>query len=87
MDNLHLSCISKKLFECWLGPYKITKTVSTNAVELLFPKSMCIHPVVNISWIKLYKGHLPGQLANQPGPSHVIEDQDKEYKVDYIIDS
>ena len=48
---------------------------------------MCIHPVVNISWIELYKGHLPSQLANQPSPSHVIEDQDKEYKVDYIIDS
>ena len=82
-DNLHLSYASKKLSECWLSPYKITKTVSPNAVELLLPKSMHIHPVINISWVKPYKECLPGQTTNQPGPSHVMEDQDKEYEVDY----
>ena len=87
MDNLCLLCTSKKLSECWLGPYKITNIVGSNAVELLLLKSIQIHPVVNISRIKPYKEHLPGQLANQPSPSHIIEDRDKEYEVDYVVNS
>ena len=86
-DNLCLPHTSKKLSKHWLSPYKITKIVSSNAVELLFPKSMHIHSTINISWIKPYKECLPHQLANQPGPSHIIKDWDKEYKVDYIVDS
>ena len=49
MNNLCLPYVSKKLSECWLGPYKFTKTVGPNPVELLLPKSICIHPVINIS--------------------------------------
>ena len=55
IDNLHLPCTSKKLSEHWLGPYKITKIVDPNAVKLLLLKSMCIHPIINISQVKLYK--------------------------------
>ena len=87
MDNLCLPCTSKKLSKHWLGPYKITKTVSSNTVQLLLPKSMWIHLVVNISWVKPYKECLPGQPANQPSPSHVMKDWDKEYEVDYVVDS
>ena len=47
---------------------------------------MHIYPIVNISQVKPYKEHLPSQLANQPGPSHIIEDWDKEYEVNYVID-
>ena len=43
--------------------------------------------MVNISWIKPYKECLSGQLANQPGPSYIIEDQNEEYEVDYVVDS
>ena len=35
--NLHLTHTSKKLSECWIGPYVITKLVSNNAVELKLP--------------------------------------------------
>ena len=86
MDNLHLPHTLKKLSEHWLDPYKITKTVGPNTVELLLLKTMHIHPTVNISWVKPYKKCLPGQPANQPSPSHVTEDWDREYKVDYIVD-
>ena len=48
-DNLHLPRASRKLSERWLGPYSITKLVGTNAVELCLPRSMRIHPVVNMS--------------------------------------
>ena len=47
--NLHLTCASKKLSECWVGPYVITKLVDNNTVELKLPQSMKIHLVVNIS--------------------------------------
>ena len=40
MNNLHLLCTSKKLSECWLALYKITKTVDSNAIELLLLQSM-----------------------------------------------
>ena len=47
--NLRLTRTSKKLSECWVGPYVITKLVGNNTVELKLPRSMKIHPVVNIS--------------------------------------
>ena len=47
-NNLRLPRASQKLSERWLGPYSITKLVGTNAVGLRLPRSMCIHPVVNI---------------------------------------
>ena len=85
--NLHLTRTSKKLSERWIGPYVITKLVSNNAVELKFPQSMKIHPVVNISQVKPYKERLAGQPLQKPGPVTVTEDCDVEYEVDYIIDS
>ena len=58
-----------------------------NAVELRLPHSMCIHPVVNISHVKPYRDHLPGQPVSAPGPSIVTEDRDEEYEVKNIVDS
>ena len=40
---------SKKLTERFIGPYKIKGIISSNAVELELPKSIKIHPVVNVS--------------------------------------
>jgi len=37
------------LIERFMGPYKIKGIVSSNAIELKLPKSIKIHPVVNIS--------------------------------------
>ena len=85
--NLCLTHASKKLSEHWIGPYVITKLVGNNAVELKLPWSMKIHPVVNISQVKLYKERLPGQPLQKPGPITVTEDCDVEYEVNYIVDS
>ena len=85
--NLCLTHTSKKLSERWVGPYVITKLVSNNAVELKLPRSMKIHPVVNISRVKLYKERLPGQPLQKPGPVTVTEDRDIEYKVNHIVGS
>ena len=86
-DNLRLPHASWKLSERWLGPYSITKLIGTNAVKLRLPHSMRIHPVVNISHVKPYRDHLPGQPVSAPGPSNVTEDCEEEYEVEYIVDS
>ena len=86
-NNLHLPHASRKLSEHWLGPYAITKLVGTNAVELRLPHSMHIDLVVNISHMKPYCDHLPGQPVSAPGPSNVTEDRNEEYEVDYVVDS
>ena len=86
-DNLRmLNRASKKLTEKWVGPYEIS-SVMPNAVELKLPKTLRIHPVVNISRVKPYLGPLTGQPVSRPGPIHVTEDRDEEYEVDAIIDS
>ena len=86
-DNLRmLNRASKKLTEKWIGPYEISSTMP-NAVELKLPKTLRIHPVVNISRVKPYLGPLSGQPVSRPGPIHVSEDRDEEYEVDAIIDS
>jgi len=40
---------TEKLIECFVGPYKVKEIVSSNAIELELPKSIKIHPVVNVS--------------------------------------
>ena len=86
-NNLCLPRASWKLSEQWLGPYSIMKLVRTNTVELHLPRSMHIHPVINISHAKPYRDRLPGQPVSAPGPSIVTEDRDKEYEVEYVVDS
>ena len=66
-DNLHmLNHASKKLMEKWIGPYEVT-CVTPNAVELKLPRTLWIHPVVNVSQVKPYLGPLPGQPMSWPG--------------------
>jgi len=40
---------SEKLTEHFVGPYKVKGIVSSNTIELELPKSIKIHPVVNVS--------------------------------------
>ena len=87
MDNLRmLNCASKKLTEKWIGPYEVTR-VTPNVVELKLPKTLRIHPVVNVLCVKPYLGPLPSQPVSRPGPIQVSEEGDEEYKVDYIVAS
>ena len=54
-EILRLTCASHKLSERWLGLYTIIGLAGPNAVELKLPKSMQIHPVVNISRVEPYR--------------------------------
>ena len=42
---------TEKLTERFVGPYKVQKIVSSNAVKLELPSTVKIHPVVNVSRI------------------------------------
>jgi len=45
----------EKLTKHFVGPYKVKGIISSNAIELELPKSIRIHPVVNMSRVQLYK--------------------------------
>jgi len=74
---------TEKLMERFIGPYKVKKTVSANAVKLELPSTIKIHPVVNISRIRRYIGQVEGQRKEQPAP--VIIEGEEEWKVERIL--
>jgi len=41
----------ENLTERFVGPYKVQKIMSSNAVKLELPSTVKIHPVVNVSRI------------------------------------
>ena len=74
---------SEKLTERFVGPYKVKGIVSSNAIELELPKSIKIHPVVNVSRVRLYKPQVEGQKKTPPKP--VIIEREEEFKVEKIL--
>jgi len=73
----------EKLTERFVGPYKVKRIISTNAVELELPKTVRIHPVVNVSRIRRYKEQVQGQ-KKQPALPVIIEGEE-EYEVEKIM--
>jgi len=67
---------TEKLTERFVGPYKIKKIVSSNAVELELLTTVKIHLVVNISRICKYVGQVEGQKKEQPAPV-IIEGEEE----------
>ncbi|KIO01851.1 hypothetical protein M404DRAFT_77795, partial [Pisolithus tinctorius Marx 270] len=61
------------------SPYSVI-SLKPNAVELKLPKTLKIHPVVNVSQVKPYKGPLEGQTVTRPGPV-VGHEGDEEFEV------
>jgi len=51
---------SEKLMERFVGPYRVKGIVSSNVIELELPRTIKIHPVVNISRVQLYKPQVEG---------------------------
>ncbi|KIN99228.1 hypothetical protein M404DRAFT_70012, partial [Pisolithus tinctorius Marx 270] len=60
----------------------VVVSLKPNAVELKLPKTLKIHPVVNVSWVKPYKGPLEGQTVTHPGLV-VGHEGDDEFEVNY----
>jgi len=74
---------SEKLTKCFVGPYKVKGIVLSNTIELELPKSIKIHPIVNISRVRLYKPQMEGQKKIPPKP--VIIEEEEEFKVEKIL--
>jgi len=74
---------TEKLTERFVGPYKIKKIVSSNAVELELPSTVKIYPVVNVSRIRRYVGQVEGQRKEQP--ALVIIEGEEEWEVERIL--
>ena len=74
---------TEKLIERFVGPYKIKKIVSTNAVELELLAIIKIYPVVNINRIQRYIGQVKGQRKEQPTP--VIIEEEEEWQIERIL--
>jgi len=43
---------TEKLTERFVGPYRVKKIISSNAVKLELPNTVKIHPVVNVSRVQ-----------------------------------
>jgi len=74
---------TEKLTERFVGPYKVKKIISANAVELELPSTIRIHPVVNVSRIHRYIGQVEGQKKEQLAP--VIIEREEEWEVKRIL--
>jgi len=74
---------TEKLTERFVGPYKVQKIVSSNAVKLELPSTVKIHLVVNVSRIRYYVGQVEGQRKEQMAP--VIIKGKEEWEVERIL--
>ena len=50
----------REINRAFCGPLKVKEIISSNTIELELPKSIKIHPVVNISRVQLYKLQVEG---------------------------
>jgi len=73
----------EKLTEHFVGPYKVKGIVLSNTIEVELPKSIKIHPVVNISRVQLYKPQVEGQKKILP--KLVIIEGEEEFEVEKIL--
>jgi len=74
---------SEKLTEHFVGLYKVKGIISSNVIELELPKSIRIHPVVNVSRVCLYKPQVEGQKKILPKP--VIIEGKEEFEIEKIL--
>ena len=69
--------------ERFVGPYKIKGIISSNAIELELPKTIKIHPIVNVSRVQPYKPQVEGQKKTSPKP--VIIKGEEKFEVEKIL--
>jgi len=69
--------------EHFVGPYRVKGIVSSNAIELELPRTIKIHPVVNISRVRLYKPQVEEQKKTLP--KLVIIEEEEEFEVEKIL--
>jgi len=78
----------KKLQPKFIGPFPVSKVISSTAYQLTLPHTMHIHPVFHISLLKRYTEN-PDTFPNRqqvPPPPVIINDSEPEYEVEEILD-
>jgi len=73
----------EKLTKQFVGPYKVKGIISSNTIELELPKSIRIHPIVNISRVCLYKPQVKGQKKILL--KLVIIEREEEFEIEKIL--
>src|SRR5271170_19765 len=78
---------TRKLAPKFIGPYTISKIISTTAYKLDLPEIMRIHPVFHVSLLKPYK-ELPEEFTRPTSPPAIFipETNQEEYEVETILD-
>ena len=81
---------SPKLHSKYIGPFRITRIVGSNAYELDLPLSMKIHPVLNVSRLKSYRdGSITHPHRAQPHhrpPPECDEDGAEVFEVERVLE-
>ena len=78
---------SRKLLECYLGPFEVTGKPSTHSNQVKLPYYLCtIHPMFHIFQLKPAN---PSQIPNciNPPPPPITIDGELEYKIFQILNS
>jgi hypothetical protein len=86
-ENIHTTCLSKKLSEKSLGPFDIIAQPGTHSVTLRLPDHLhAIHPVFHISQLE---PATPNTIPNhtQPPPPPIKIDSEIEYEIVAILNS
>ena len=79
---------TRKFQARYLGPYKVTKIISSTAYEIELPGTLRIHPVFHISKLRQYteskEEEFPGRIPAPPLP--IVVDDHEEFVVEKILD-
>lgn len=82
---------ARKFTERYIGPYRVTKVVNTNAYELELPPTLKIHRVINVSHLKRYQDgsksfpDRPMEITRPP-PIATEDSGSPEFEVERILD-
>jgi transposase InsO family protein len=78
---------SGKLSELYCGPFEVVEAISRNAIKLKLPKTMKIHPVRNVSELKLVEEDTthPNRMAPTRPPPVVSKEGNAEFKIERIV--
>ena len=74
---------TEKFTKRFVEPYKVKAIISSNVIELELPRTIKIHPVVNVSRVRKYKSQVEGQRKEMPQP--VVIEGEEEWEVEKII--
>lgn len=74
---------SRKLFQQWIGRFKVLRQLPPVLYELELPRHWQIHDVFHVNLLKLYREN--GQ-QHPPGPFTCLAVQPDKYEVDHVLD-